>query len=61
MFPIGICRAHGSHKQAENGTFIVSPGLPMALDAMHLLTCVKITSDTHIRVHLSINIHHHTD
>ena len=48
---------HASHKQAENGTSLISPGATMALDAMHLLTCVKITSDTCIRV---INIHRHT-
>jgi len=47
VFPRGICHAHGSHKQAENGTSIVSVTYrsPMMPDAMHLLTCVKITSD----------------
>jgi len=37
-----------------NGTSIISPGSPMAPDAMHLLTCVKIKSDTCIRVHLPL-------
>jgi len=45
MFPRGTCHAHPSHKQAENGTSIISPGATMAPDTIHLLTCVKITSD----------------